>query len=420
MMIQGKKQGFEYRPDRLPIWHMVGEFLETRQYEQAAEFLHKAQLDKQQTGDGIVVDILVAARQICLIVNQCRAEIEWHRQAAEQASRREQQLGQQLQTMLVLANGGEAPGIQAEPNETPAASTVEIRPDIPPADKIESPPDSPPLVGKKEQPGQDSTLLIIYCLGPFQVYQNNQLIADWSSLKARSIFKYLVARRGAPIAKDILMDVFWPDAEPEAARRNLHQAIYSLRQTLKQGRSDFQPIQFENDCYLLNPELEIWLDYTEFEKRVQAGQRLEAAGRFEEAAVEYNIAGGIYRGDFLEEDLYEDWPILQREYLRTMYLDLIDRLSEYYAQQGKYTKSITLCQKILTSDNCHEETHRRLMQCYLDQNQRSLAARQYQSCVQALKTELGVPPSAETQTLYEQIVEDARDFALAELETLAC
>lgn len=199
------------------------------------------------------------------------------------------------------------------------------------------------------------------------------------------------------------MDVFWPDADPEAARRNLHQAVYCLRQTLRRGQPDFQHIQFENDCYLLNLEMDIWLDSEEFEKHVQAGRRLEAAGQPTEAMAQYGIAEGLYQGDFLEEDLYEDWLSLQREHIRNMYLDIVDRLSEYYVQQAEYTPVIALCQKALAQDNCHEEAHRRLMQCYVAQGQRHLAVRQYQTCVQVLKEELDLTPSEETVALYWRI-----------------
>jgi DNA-binding SARP family transcriptional activator len=223
-------------------------------------------------------------------------------------------------------------------------------------------------------------------------------------LKARSILKYLVAHRGTPIVKDILMDLFWPDADPEVTRRNLHQAIYSLRQTLRRGQPDFQHIRFENDCYLLNPEMDIWLDFREFEKHVQASRRLEATGQLAEAIAEYGIAEGLCQGDFLEEDLYQDWPRAQREHIRATYLDIADRLSEYYVGQGEYTAAIALCRKILARDNCREEAHCRLMRCYLAQGQRHLAVRQYQTCVEALKEELDLAPSEETVALYRRII----------------
>jgi DNA-binding SARP family transcriptional activator len=235
------------------------------------------------------------------------------------------------------------------------------------------------------------------------VYQDDQLVTDWDSLKARSIFKYLVVHRGTSIIKDVLMDVFWPDAGPEAARRNLHQAIYSLRNTLRQRQPDYAHILFRDDCYLLNPEMPIWLDLEEFEEHIQAGKRLERSGRLSEAMAQYGIAEGLYQGDFLEEDPYEDWPGLQREQSRQAYLSIADRLSAHYAQQGEYTPAMALCQKVLVKDNCCEKAHRRLMQCYLAQGQRHLAVRQYQACVEVLKEEFDLQPSEETVALYHHI-----------------
>jgi DNA-binding SARP family transcriptional activator len=54
------------------------------------------------------------------------------------------------------------------------------------------------------------------------VYLDDQPIEDWPSSKGKSIFKYLVAHRERPVAKEVLMEVFWPGARPDAARNNLN------------------------------------------------------------------------------------------------------------------------------------------------------------------------------------------------------
>jgi DNA-binding SARP family transcriptional activator len=406
-------------------WHAAGDFLNAGQYEQAAEILHQAQVASEQTGDAMLADTLAAACQICLACSQCRAQAEWHRQANAEADRREQELREKLRAILDLASGRvlpEMPERRVGPPTIPAAERILSEPGLPDPEEHLSlwqrihillrhglGPRSPRRgtatvspIKEGRQPEQSPPSLAVHCLGAFRVYQNNQLITDWNSLKARSILKYLVAHRATPTVKDILMDLFWRDADPEAARRNLHQAIYSLRQTLRRGQPDFQHIQFENDCYSLNPEMSIWLDFEEFEKHVQAGWRLEAAGRLAQAMAEYGIAEGFYQGNFLEEDLYEDWPRMQREHIRTTYLGIADRLSEHYVQQSQHTPAIALCQKILAQDNCCEEAHRRLMQCYVAQGQRHLAIRQYQTCVEALE-ELDLTPSEGTATLYRRV-----------------
>ncbi len=247
--------------------------------------------------------------------------------------------------------------------------------------------------------------LTLYFFGAFRLYQDDQQVVDWPSQKSLSILKYLAANHGKPVPKDVLMDTFWSEADAEVARRNLHQAIYALRLVLKRLRPDYAAILFENDCYRLNPDLDLWLDFEAFEQHVQAGRRLEQAGRMNQAVVEYGIAQELYPGDFLQDDLYENWPAAQRTYFRTLYLDLLDRLCAHYLLGQDYYTTIILCQKILTIDNCAEQAYRSLIHCYLAQGQRQLAVREYQTCVQALNEELNLSPSEETRALYAMIMD---------------
>ena len=410
-------------------WRIACELLAAGQYERVAQLLGEAQTAHENVGDVGLAQMLAAARGICLACNQVRTEGEWHRQAQQEAGQREGELRQQLLAILDLVNG-RVPMAQpslSEPGAPPPSRRPGLkqrirgllgrRPGTPPTrpeamlsthEMPASPSPEPVEMSAGALPDKQSaealSSMVVYCLGLFRVYQNDQLITDWDSLKARSVFKYLLTHRGTPIGKEILMDIFWPEADPKAARRNLHQAIYSLRQTLRGEQQDFQHIRFEDDCYSLNPEMSIWIDSEEFEKHIQAGRRLEAAGRREEAITEYGVAEGLYRGDFLEEDLYEEWPLGQRDHARNTYLEILGRLSEYYVGRSEYTAAIALCQKVLARDNCDEEAHRRLIHCYLALGQPHLAVRQYQACVEALKQELDLTPSEETVALYRRII----------------
>jgi DNA-binding SARP family transcriptional activator len=377
------KNGNNHQSGKLAVASMVIELLQTGQYEQAANLLQQVQQAKAASIDTTELNFLMIAQQLCHACIQCRDEVAWHRQAVETANLREQELSQQLYSLLARSD---------ERSDVPVTTSLVTA--------------AIALPAKEKRAGKPLAALVVKTLGRFQVYQQDGSISDWPSLKARSIFKYLVGQQGVPATRDILMDIFWPDADAESARHNLHQAIHSLRKTLRKLDAKAQVILFENNGYLLNPELNIHLDFVEFEQHVQAGRRLELAGQMAEAVQEYRMAVDLYRGDFLEEDLYEDWPGAQREYFRQLYLDLVDQLSEYFFQQHNYPETIALCQKMLSLDNCYEEAHRRLMRCYLAQGQRRLTIRQYQLCVQALSKELDVTPSPETQHLYEEVVKN--------------
>ena len=431
-------------------WRAIGDLLYAGQYGRAAQRLHQMQAANQRAGDATPMHTLDAARRICMACRQCREEAAWHQRASQEADRRERALRQQLDHLLDLVSGREMLATLENPEVQPSTYAAWARPSerglpeladrpalrrhlqrslwqrplprspqkeilvvpahtstfrsVTPVDHLDALKYEEATRSPAAQEMQLAPFLAVYCLGPFRVYQDDRLIAEWDSLKGRAILKYLIAHRETPIVRDILMDLFWPNADPEAARRNLHQAIYSLRQTLRRGRADFQHVQFQEECYLLNPEMEIWVDWEEFQGHVQAARRLETAGQRAKAMAVYGIAESLYQGDFLEEDLYEDWPRVQREHMRAMYCDLVDRLSAHYLQQGAHNAAIALCQKLLTQDNCNEDAHRRLMACYLAQGQRHLAVRQYQCCIQALQEELDLAPAKETTALYRRIV----------------
>jgi DNA-binding SARP family transcriptional activator len=291
---------------------------------------------------------------------------------------------------------GRRAGLQPPSRREALAVSAEV-PIPSPTDKAETP---AALPAEKEQVPPS---LAVYCLGPFRVYQDDKLITDWPSGKGKCIFKYMVANRGRPIPKDILMDLFWREAGPTAARNNLNVAIYGLRQAFRVVRSDFPHILFHDDCYLLNPAMAMWVDVEEFVQRYKAGQSLERRGRLPEAMGEYEVAEGLYQGDLFEEDLYQDWLIPRREGLKDSHLTILSRLSRYYLEEKRYATCTHLCRKILAKDDCREDAHRRLMRCYSRQGQRNLALRQYHLCVEALARVLDVSPMQETVALYHQV-----------------
>jgi DNA-binding SARP family transcriptional activator len=228
------------------------------------------------------------------------------------------------------------------------------------------------------------------------------LTVKLSASRGLSVLKYLLLHHKENISREMLMDIFWSDAEPETARNNLNVTIHSLRKSLR--TITFLPIiVYEDGAYGLEHNLEIWLDVEEFEKCVKAGRHLEAREQFSAAVAEYEAAVSLYQGDFLEQTPYEEWTILDRERLRVAYLDTIDRLSQIYFCQERYAACITVCQHILAHDRCREDTYCLLMHCYSRQGQYHLALSQYQTCVKALHEELDVEPAPETTRLYDRI-----------------
>jgi DNA-binding SARP family transcriptional activator len=270
--------------------------------------------------------------------------------------------------------------------------------DYEPAAIQPSVPDKPEPAAKSPAPPS----ITAHLLGTFSFSVNDATVQSWPTGKGRTVFKYLLAHHNEPIPRDVLMDVFWPQAGPEAARNSLNVTLHGLRQALKTV-TDMPVILFEEGAYCFNPEFHIWTDVDEFDRHVQAGRRFEAKEQLVRAITEYEAAMELYQGDFLSGDLYEEWPLLPRERLRVAFQDTLDRLSRIFFSRQQYVACEAICQQILARDNCREDAHCLLMRCYSRQEQQHLALRQYQACADALRSELDVAPAPATAQLFERI-----------------
>ncbi len=300
------------------------------------------------------------------------------------------------------------------PRSLPAAPSVPARPEPiepvlnsplvpePPVDVIvPAPPDPiPPFT-----PSVQKTIasLVVYGLGHLRVFCDDRPVENWPSKKGKAVFKFIVSYRDQPTPKDVLMETFWPQAAPSAARNNLNVAIHGLRKALKEVRPDYNFILYEDGSYLINPALQVWVDFEQFMANYECALDIEQNQGLQDAQSAYEKAVSLYQADFLEGDLYEDWTVVKRERLRSAYMDALDRLSRIHFSEGHYAQAVTLCELILDRDDCREDAHRLLMRCYARQGAPPLALRQYQACVDALRKELDVHPATMTTQLYEQI-----------------
>lgn len=239
----------------------------------------------------------------------------------------------------------------------------------------------------------------VFCRGePLDLGQNNKVIA---------IFKCLLARRGRPVSQDMLMGWLWPESSPKKARWSLNSAVYVLRRTLDEESPDANLsdcIILKRGHYRLTRDLWILSDVEEFDAHYERGRLLERTKKQEDAASEYEKAIALYRGDYLVEDLYEDWTTIERERLTSAYVDVRDRLATYYTQAGNLQKSIAGRYLLLEKDPYHEESYRALMRCYARLGIRGRTLRQYELCKRRLKHLYDISPAPETRILHEKLL----------------
>jgi DNA-binding SARP family transcriptional activator len=95
--------------------------------------------------------------------------------------------------------------------------------------------------------------------------------------------------------------------------------------------------------------------------------------------------------------------VVERERVRAMYLELLDRLLGRAEAAGDLHAGLQYGSLVLRQDRAHERTHRRVMRLYEASGDRTGGLRQFERCRAALAEELGVEPAASTLALYESL-----------------
>lgn len=243
----------------------------------------------------------------------------------------------------------------------------------------------------------------VHLLGELQVVLDERPVGKWVSGRGRAVFEYLVVHRHSRVRRERLMNVFWPEAEPDAARNSLNVAIHGLRQSLRAAAGDHQVVIHRDGSYLIEPALDLWVDIEVFEDLVKSARQHLTSDDLAAAQADFQAAIGLYQGELLADDPYERWAQVTREHLRLAYLDCLDQLGRLRFDSGDYSGCADVCLKLLACDNCREDTQRRLMRCRSRIGQPQLALRQYHTFVATLDAELHLPPAPATTELAARI-----------------
>ena len=251
----------------------------------------------------------------------------------------------------------------------------------------------------------DQPCLQVRFFGHFEILCNGEPVGLRRNGKALAIFKYLLAHRDRRVSREHLMEWLWPKSSLKGARSSLNVALCTLRKLLSECSAGLQNYIFlEEGYYGLCPTVRVESDVEEFDLRYEQGRRVEKTNR-NEGADEYVRAIELYRGEYLLDDLYEDWTMVERERLSNAYLDMLERLAMYYKETEQLRESIRICYRILEKDRGHENSHLLLAECYALLGSYDRAFQQYRLFEGVLKSTHGTEPSVEMEKRFEKVLD---------------
>ena len=247
--------------------------------------------------------------------------------------------------------------------------------------------------------------LRIYLAGDVAIERGDRLLreADLAGPQGRLALVYLVAERERAVAQAELAEALWPQTLPASWPVALSAVVSKLRNKLSLLDLDRdRVIANAFRCYQFRPPNGTWIDLEAAADAVHQAEGALLAGRPRDAYGPSLIATTIARRPFLTgEDA--PWIAGRRQWLSDLLVRALDCRVEALVANGELALALDQARAAVDLEPYRESGYRRLMRVLVLRGDRAEAVRVYHDCRRRLKDELGVPPSAETESLLREL-----------------
>lgn len=221
----------------------------------------------------------------------------------------------------------------------------------------------------------------IELLGRFRVVVGaDEVVAGvWPGRRAAELVALLALTDGHRLTRDQVVEALWPTLNVEAGAANLRKAAHHARQALASPDA----VVLRGGQVALFPSRPVETDADRFESQARAALA-------DDDVAACAAAASSYTGDLLPESLYEQWTQAPRERLRSRYVELLRCSGQW--------------ERLVQVEPTDEPAYQELMRRELAAGSRPAAIRWYGRLRTALRRELGILPSDDTQAIYDECV----------------
>jgi two-component system, LytTR family, response regulator len=235
----------------------------------------------------------------------------------------------------------------------------------------------------------------ICCFGMLGVYESNGVdVVRWRTSKAEELFAFLLMNLDCEVSKWKIIEVLWPEYEPEKGNVHLHTTVYNIKKTL-----DAAKIKYELGC--INGKYRLTLP----ESPMDTAEFEQLFGKWTDSRPIENClkALELYKGRYLEQNEYL-WSEGKAEEYARMYNRMVLQLEKHYEEEGDDRSAGEVLQRALVAAPLNDDLNETLLRLYLKNGDRGAATMHYNKMTERYLTELGIEPSEELRRLYELTV----------------
>jgi basic membrane lipoprotein Med (substrate-binding protein (PBP1-ABC) superfamily)/DNA-binding SARP family transcriptional activator/class 3 adenylate cyclase len=248
-------------------------------------------------------------------------------------------------------------------------------------------------------------------LGPLEVFGPDRgtgsgapdvRLAELGPPKQRAVLAILLLHAGEIVPIDRLIDLVWGEHPPRTAGHSIQIYASALRKTLEPAAG--RPLILTRPPgYLMEADPDS-IDARQFERLVEEGARLLAAGDPARGAATLHTALRLWRGQPLADFAYEEFAQADIRRLQELRLTAIENLSQAQLAIGGAPEVLPILETAIREDPLRERLREVQMLALYRSGRYPEALRGYQDFRQLLAEELGLDPSPAVQQLHERIL----------------
>ncbi len=250
-----------------------------------------------------------------------------------------------------------------------------------------------PSAAAAESASAPGATLRAITLGRFAVMIDETPLPDtaWPRRKAILLFKLLLTMPNRRLTREQVLERLWPEEDEGTASAGLRGATHGIRRALELSVGD-AALQTQGGVIALADKAVLRLDADEF----VASANLALTGN---DIASCRAALVSYTGDYLPDDLYEDWAETRRRELATLRIAVLLHLARLCGEGGDLAEARAALGAVLAGDPAHEDAATRQMTILAAMGERSEALRVFERLEAALDEQLGVKPNREALAL---------------------
>jgi DNA-binding SARP family transcriptional activator len=254
--------------------------------------------------------------------------------------------------------------------------------------------------------------LTICLLGSFRAELEGETVRTFATDKVRALLAYLAVEAQSTHQREALADLLWPNYPEWRSRRNLNQALYSLRNTMGARSPSEQPLLLSTpETIRLNPAADIWSDVGEFTLLIDACNRHahRSPDACEPCQERFQRAVALYQGDFLadlsvrDSAAFDEWCLACRERYRRLAQCALAGLASSYEVRGQIPQAIEAARRLADLDPYDDRAIQGLMRLLAACGKRGEALAVFEHFRRSLHADLGIQPDSDTQELYARL-----------------